>query len=66
MIKKVRHVLQTQETLELNKQDNSKSIQELVQESIQDVPNLTTLDEIEQVKSRQERQLEEQKEGQNK
>ena len=66
MIKKVRHVLQTQETLELNKQDNSKSIQELVQESIQGVPNLTTLDEIEQVKSRQERQLEEQKEGQNK
>ena len=66
MIKKVRHVLQTQETLELNKQDNSKSIQELVQESIQGVPNLTTLDEIEQVKGRQERQLEEQKERQNK
>lgn len=50
----------------MNKQDNSKSIQELVQESIQGVPNLTTLDEIEQVKGRQERQLEEQKERQNK
>ena len=42
--------------------EGQKSTQELVHESIKDVPDLTVLDEIEQVKARQQRAISNQKE----
>ena len=44
--------------------EGQKSTQELVHESIKDVPDLTVLDEIEQVKARQQRAISNQKESQ--
>ena len=45
------------------KKTNTKSIQGLVQESIDGVPDLTFLDDIEQVQVRQQRAIIEQREG---
>ena len=47
------------------KQTKTKSIQSLVQESIEGVPDLTILDDIEQAQARQQRTIIEQREGQN-
>lgn len=44
--------------------DGQKATQELVQESIKGVPDLTVLDEIEQVKARQQRAISNQRESQ--
>ena len=44
--------------------EGQKATQELVQESIKDVPDLTVLDEIEQVKARQQRAISNQRESQ--
>lgn len=52
------------ETLTKN-QTNIKSIQELVQESINGVSDLTILDDIEQAQAKQQRAITEQREGQN-
>ena len=47
------------------KQTNTKSIQGLVQESIDGVTDLTFLDDIEQAQARQQRAIIEQREGEN-
>lgn len=44
--------------------EDKKSIQELVQESVKGVPDLTALDDIEQVKARQQRAITNQRESQ--
>lgn len=44
--------------------EGQKSIQELVQESIQSVPDFAALDKVEQAKARQQRKFAVQKEGQ--
>lgn len=44
--------------------ERQKATQELVQESIKGVPDLTVLDEIEQVKARQQRAISNQRESQ--
>ena len=44
--------------------EGQKATQELVQESIKGVPDLTVLDEIEQVKARQQRAISNQRESQ--
>ena len=61
------HLVTEHKELELltKKQTNIKSIQELVQESIDGVPDLTILDDIEQEQARQQRAIFEQREGQN-
>lgn len=50
---------------ELETQTNTKSIQGLVEESIQDIPDLTGLDDVEQDQIRQQRAIIEQRNGQN-
>lgn len=61
------HLVTEHKELELltKKQTNIKSIQELVQESIDGVLDLTILDDIEQEQARQQRAIFEQREGQN-
>lgn len=61
------HIVTEHKELEslTKKQTNTKSIQELVQESIDGVPDLTILDDIEQEQARQQRAIIEQREGQN-
>lgn len=61
------HIVTEHKELEslTKKQTNIKSIQELVQESIDGVPDLTILDDIEQEQARQQREIIEQREGQN-
>ena len=49
---------------ELETQANTKSIQGLVKESIQDIPDLTGLDDIEQAQIRQQKAIIEQRNGQ--
>lgn len=44
--------------------ERQKATQELVRESIKGVPDLTVLDEIEQVKARQQRAISNQRESQ--
>lgn len=59
------HIVTEHEKLETltKKKTNTKSIQGLVQESIDGVPDLTFLDDIEQVQVRQQRAIIEQREG---
>ena len=59
------HIVTEHEKLETltKKKTNTKSIQGLVQESIDGVPDLTLLDDIEQVQVRQQRAIIEQREG---
>lgn len=61
------HIVTEHKELEslTKKQTNTKSIQVLVQESIDGVPDLTILDDIEQEQARQQRAIIEQREGQN-
>lgn len=61
------HIVTEHKELEesTKKQTKTKSIQGLVQESIEGVPDLTILDDIEQAQARQQRTLIEQREGQN-
>lgn len=61
------HIVTEHKELEslTKKQTNTKSIQELVQESIDGVPDLTILDDIEQEQARQQRAIIEQREGKN-
>ncbi|MEF2641900.1 MAG: endo-1,4-beta-xylanase [Clostridia bacterium] len=61
------HIVTEHKELEesTKKQTKTKSIQGLVQESIEGVPDLTILDDIEQAQARQQRTIIEQREGQN-
>lgn len=61
------HIVTEHKELEesTKKQTKTKSIQSLVQESIEGVPDLTILDDIEQAQARQQRTIIEQREGQN-
>ena len=61
------HIVTEHKELETltKKKTNTKSIQGLVQESIDSVPDLTILDDIEQTQARQQRAIIEKKEGQN-
>ena len=61
------HIVTEHEKLETltKKKTNTKSIQGLVQESIDGVPDLTFLDDIEQAQARQQRAIIEQREGEN-
>ena len=61
------HIVTEHKELEesTKKQTKTKSIQGLVQESIEGVPDLTMLDDIEQAQARQQRTIIEQREGQN-
>ena len=52
------------ENKDLETQANTKSIQGLVEESIQDIPDLTGLDDIEQAQIRQQKAIIEQRKGQ--
>lgn len=60
------HIVTEHKELEKStkKQTKTKSIQGLVQESIEGVPDLTILDDIEQAQARQQRTIIEQREGQ--
>jgi len=59
------HIVTEHKELEMltKKKTNTKSIQGLVQESIDSVPDLTILDDIEQIQVRQQRAIIEQREG---
>lgn len=61
------HIVTEHKELEesTKKQTKTKSIQGLVQESIEGVPDLTILDDIEQAQARQQRTIIEQREGPN-
>lgn len=61
------HIITEHEELEklTKNQTNTKSVQGLVQESIDGVPDLSILDEIEKAQKNQEREIAEQREGKN-